>query len=71
VEEALKTYTSNAAYASFEESKKGTIEIGKFADLTILSDNLFNISPDDIKKAAVEMTLVDGRVRYVNENFKI
>jgi len=71
VEEALKTYTLNAAYVSFDEHKKGTIEIGKFADLTILSDNLFNVSPDDIRKVAVEMTIVDGKATYISENFKI
>jgi len=67
IEEALKTYTLNAAYASFEESKKGTIEVGKFADLTILSGDFFNILPDDIWKIKAEMTIVDGKVVYVGE----
>jgi len=64
VEEALKTYTLNAAYASFDENKKGNIEVGKFADLTILSDDLFNIPADEIRNVAVEMTVVDGKVVY-------
>lgn len=64
VEEALKTYTINAAYASFEEDKKGTIEAGKFADVTILSDDLFKIQPEDIKNVTVEMTIVDGEIVY-------
>jgi predicted amidohydrolase YtcJ len=70
LEEALRTYTLNAAYASFDEAKKGTIEAGKFADLTILSDNTFDISPDDVKKIRVEMTIVDGGVVYVSEHFQ-
>jgi hypothetical protein len=70
VEEALRTYTLNAAYASFDEEKKGTIEAGKFADLTILSDNVFDVSPDDVKKIRVEMTIVDGGVVYVSEHFQ-
>jgi predicted amidohydrolase YtcJ len=69
-EEALKTYTLNAAYASFDEDKKGTIEVGKFADLTILSDDLFSIPSEKIGDVAVEMTVVDGKVVYANKSFK-
>jgi len=64
VEEALKTYTSNASYASFDEDKRGTIEPGKLADLTILSGDLFSVPPDDIKLIKAEMTIVDGRIVY-------
>ncbi|MEM3666347.1 MAG: amidohydrolase [Candidatus Bathyarchaeia archaeon] len=64
VEEALRTYTINAAYASFNEDKCGTIEVGKFADLTILSDDLFSIPPYKIRDVAVEMTIVDGKIVY-------
>jgi predicted amidohydrolase YtcJ len=68
VEEALKTYTINAAYASFDEGKKGTIETGKFADITILSDNLLNVPPEGIKNVKAEMTIVDGRITYAQES---
>jgi predicted amidohydrolase YtcJ len=64
VEEALQTYTINAAYASFDEDKKGTIETGKFADMTILSDDLFKVKPDNIKNVNVEMTIVNGKIVY-------
>ena len=67
VEEALKTYTLNAAYASFDEDKKGIIKAGKFADLTILSDDIFEIPPDKIRNVAVEMVLVDGKIVYARE----
>jgi len=70
LEEALRTYTLNAAYASFDENKKGTIEVGKFADLTILSDNIFDVLPNDIKKIRVEATVVDGLVVYASEHFQ-
>jgi hypothetical protein len=69
LEEALRTYTLNAAYASFDENKKGTIEVEKLADLTILSRNLFDTSPDDIRNVMVEMTIVDGKVVYASEHF--
>ncbi|MEM0007936.1 MAG: amidohydrolase [Candidatus Bathyarchaeia archaeon] len=64
VEEALKTYTLNAAYASFEEAEKGTISVGKFADLTVLSDDPFKVAPDEIRSISVEMTIVGGKIVY-------
>ncbi len=67
MEEALRTYTLNAAYASFDENKKGTIEVGKFADITILSDDLFDVPPKKIKRAIVEMTIVDGKIVYTRK----
>jgi len=67
VEEALRTYTLNAAYASFDEDKKGTIEVGKFADLTFLSENLVEVPPDKIRNVMVEMVLVDGKIVYTRE----
>jgi predicted amidohydrolase YtcJ len=69
-EEALKTYTINAAYASFDENKRGTIEVGKLADLTILSDDLLDIPPEDIRKIRVEMTIVNGNVVYKTRHFQ-
>jgi len=67
VEEALKTYTLNAAYASFDEYNRGTIEAGKFADLTVLSDDLFTVPADEIKRIRVDMTIVDGKIVYSSE----
>jgi predicted amidohydrolase YtcJ len=67
VEEALKTYTLNAAYASFDEDKKGVIKAGKFADLTILSDDILQIPPDKIRNVAVEMVIVDGKIVYTRK----
>jgi predicted amidohydrolase YtcJ len=64
LEEALKTYTLNAACASFEEDKKGSIEVGKFADLTILSEDLSKIPPEKIKDVAVETVVVNGKIVY-------
>jgi len=64
VDEALETYTLNAAYASFDEKKKGTIETGKYADLTILSDDITRVPPDKICDATVEMVIVNGKIVY-------
>lgn len=67
LEEALKTYTLYAAYASFDEERKGTIEAGKFADLTILSSDPVKVPADEIRDVAVEMVLVDGKIVYAKE----
>ena len=69
-EEALKTYTINAAFASFDEDRKGTIEVGKLADLTVLSDNLLTTKPDKIKDTTVEMTIVGGKFAYSRKKTK-
>ena len=63
-EEALRMYTLNAAYACFEEDRKGSIEAGKLADFTVLSDDPCVASPEKIKDIAVEMVIIDGRTIY-------
>ncbi|MEK6299549.1 MAG: amidohydrolase family protein [Acidobacteriota bacterium] len=64
VEEALRAYTSSSAYAEFGEKNKGTLEAGKVADVVVLSQDIFRINPDDIRKTAVVFTIVDGRVVF-------
>ena len=64
VEEALKTYTVNAAYLSFEENVKGSIEVGKFADFTVVSRNPLKIEPEKIRNMRVVMTIVGGKIAY-------
>lgn len=64
VQQALKTYTVNAAYLSFEENMKGSIEVGKFADLTVVSSNPLKIEPEKIRDIKIVMTIVDGKIVY-------
>jgi predicted amidohydrolase YtcJ len=64
VDEALRMYTVNAAYASFEETVKGSIEEGKLADLTVLSGDPTAVPPSKIGDINVEMTIVGGKVVY-------
>jgi predicted amidohydrolase YtcJ len=64
VEDAIKCYTLNAAYASFEENIKGSIEVGKLADMVVLSDDILNIDPIKIWDVKVDMTIFDGKVIY-------
>jgi hypothetical protein len=60
--EALKMYTLEAAYASFEEGVKGCIAPGKLADLVVLSEDPTKVLPEQIKEIEVVMTIVDGKV---------
>jgi predicted amidohydrolase YtcJ len=62
LENALRHYTIDGAYASFEEAEKGSITTGKRADLTVLSENLFSLPPEAILRTKVLLTLMDGRV---------
>jgi predicted amidohydrolase YtcJ len=64
VDEALQMYTVNAAYASFEENIKGSIEEGKLADLTVLSHDPRTTPLDKIGEITAKMTLVGGKVVY-------
>jgi len=68
VEEALRTYTVNGAYASFEENVKGSIERGNLADFTVLSNNPLTIKPERIKNIKVEMTIVGGKIVYSRQS---
>ncbi len=64
VEDAVKCYTIENAYAAFMESKLGTIEPGKYADFTIVDRDIFSIDPELIKDTKVKMTVVNGKTVY-------
>ena len=63
-EDALKMYTINNAYASFEEALKGSIEPGKLADMAVLSDDILTCPADQIKSIESELTIVGGKIVY-------
>ena len=66
-EEALRAYTSWSAYAAFQEDVLGTIEVGKRADITILSIDVLNVgvqNPDSLWNGKILGTIVDGRVVF-------
>ena len=64
MEEALRIYTMHSAYASFDEDVKGSIEVGKLADLVVLGEDPTQIDPFGIKDIQVERTIVGGKVVY-------
>jgi len=60
-EQALRMWTLNGAYLSFEETSKGSIEPGKLADLIVISKDILACSEDEIKTIEVLLTIVDGK----------
>ena len=56
--------TIDPAYASFTEATLGSLEIGKRADFTILSQDIMQIPPEDILRTQVHATIIDGRPVY-------
>jgi len=63
----IDAYTSGAAYASFDEGRKGTIAPGMLADLVILSTDIFALPPEKLLDATVDVTVFDGRVVYTRD----
>ena len=64
IQDAIRAYTYNTAYANFEETTKGSIEVGKLADLTVLSKNLLRIPSKEILTTEVIYTIVNGKIVY-------
>ena len=62
--EALKSYTLNGAYAAFEESSRGSLRVGKLADMAVLSKDITTIAEDQIPTVQVTYTIVGGKVLY-------
>ena len=65
-QEALKMMTIDAAYMSFDESNRGSIEVGKLGDMALLSDDFLSCAEEKIKAIKVRATVVGGRVVYQN-----
>jgi predicted amidohydrolase YtcJ len=63
----IKCYTANNAYALFLDDMTGTIEVGKYADMVVLGDNLFEVGPMNIDSVPVLMTIFHGEVVYEAE----
>ncbi len=64
VEQAVNAYTQGSAYARFSDDRIGTLEVGKEADLAVLSQDIFSVKPEEISKAKVEITMAGGKVVF-------
>jgi predicted amidohydrolase YtcJ len=69
LENALRHYTIDGAFASFEEKEKGSLSAGKRADLVVLSEDLFRQPPEAILKTRILLTVMDGRTVYGDREF--
>ena len=67
-EQALRSYTIDAAYGAFEEDIKGSIDVGKLADFVLLSNNLLTCTDIDILDTEVLATIVGGQIKYKSES---
>jgi predicted amidohydrolase YtcJ len=63
-EEALRSYTWNNAYAAFQEKLKGSLEVGKLADITVLSKDILTVPEDQILSTDVKYTIVGGKIVF-------
>jgi predicted amidohydrolase YtcJ len=63
-EQALRSYTLDAAYGAFEEALKGSIEPGKVADFTIFTKDIMSVPENEILQSEVAITIVNGKVVY-------
>ncbi|MCA9920638.1 MAG: amidohydrolase family protein, partial [Anaerolineales bacterium] len=68
IADSICSYTRDAAYAEFQETRKGQLQPGFLADLVLLSDNIFAILPQEIGQLAVDLTVCDGCVVYEKES---
>ncbi len=69
--EAIRLYTYNGAYASFDEDIKGSLEPGKLADMIVLDRSILKTSPQELKDIQVELTILDGDILFERSKTKI
>jgi predicted amidohydrolase YtcJ len=63
-EEAMRAYTINAAYSAREEAVKGSLAVGKLADITVVSQDIMTVPDERLLDTRVVATIVGGRVAY-------
>jgi predicted amidohydrolase YtcJ len=68
-EEALRMYSLNAAWFTFDEDKRGSLEPGKYADLAVLSDDYLSVPVDKVSRLFSLLTLVGGKAVYADGPF--
>ena len=64
IADAVRHYTLGSAYAEFADDRKGSLEVGKLADLVVLSRDLFTIPAAEILDTRPHLTMVGGRVTF-------
>lgn len=67
IDQGIRAFTTGPAYATFEENKKGTLEVGKYADIVILDEDLYETNPDHIKDIKILKTIIGGKIVFEAE----
>jgi predicted amidohydrolase YtcJ len=67
IHQALRIHTMGSAYAAFEEKRKGSIEVGKLADLVVWANDLYSATPEELTELEALMTIVGGNIVYEKE----
>lgn len=65
--DAVKSYTIWSAYSTFQEDSKGSLEVGKFADMVVLSNDIFTVNINSLLNTKILMTIVNGNTVYENK----
>ncbi|MBN2240537.1 MAG: amidohydrolase family protein, partial [Dehalococcoidales bacterium] len=71
VEQAIRSYTINGAWQDHQDNVRGSIEVGKLADLTIIGDNVLTIDPNKIHDIPIIATIVGGQTVYINPGYTL
>jgi predicted amidohydrolase YtcJ len=71
VDAALRHYTSDSAWGTHDDAERGSLEIGKFADFVVLSENILDIDPTTISEVQVLQTVMHGRTTYVAKSERL
>jgi predicted amidohydrolase YtcJ len=69
IDECLRAHTINAAHAAHQEDVKGSLEQGKMADLVVWSADPYTATADEVYRAAIDLTMVDGEIVYLGPRF--
>lgn len=64
LDEAVRSFTIEGAYAAFQENERGTISVGKYADIVVLDSDIYKVPKDQINDIKVTMTIVNGEIKY-------
>jgi predicted amidohydrolase YtcJ len=67
VTEAVEAYTLGSAFAEFQDHEKGTLAVGKLADLIVLDRDLFATKPQDLRDVKVDVTIVGGKLVWTRQ----
>jgi len=67
LDQAIRFQTTAAAYGGFEEHLKGSLELGKLADLIVLSEDPYAVAPEQLDQVRVDLTMVGGQVVYTRD----